>query len=131
MKYSQTIGIIASLLIVTTGFFNWVFVPGLNRYFTGLDMKAIMMGSPIYINYFLATIIIILFALPKIWAKKLNMFVAGIGGAWNLRNFILLGSCADGDCLMRQPALWLYFILGLFVFLMALLPKMQVDRDAL
>lgn len=131
MKYSQIFGVILCVLIAFSGNMNWIYIGSLNAHFSGLHAEGVKAGQPILINYFLMCIMVVLFLIPKVWAKRLNMFISGINGAWCLRNFIVLATCSMGECPQREMGIYVYFIAGILAFLMALLPKMQVDANAL
>jgi hypothetical protein len=118
MKYTQIIGIVVVLSIVESA---GITIKGMDT--TGTDF-----GRPGLLNIILCTIMLGLFATPKIWAKRTNVFVATFHVAWCIRNYILVTTCMGGECPTKQPALYALLLGGIVVFLCALFPKMNINK---
>jgi hypothetical protein len=125
MKYAQTIGIIAALIVLICSFLPWSFVVSEQITISGFETKGTRFGRPgIFLNFF-TIIAIVLFLIPTIWAKRANIFIGAIVFTWSLRNYILVSTCLMGECPVKQPALYTLVIASGVVMVMTLLPKLN------
>lgn len=127
MKYSQIIGVIATLVLIVSCFFNWAWYPDLNKYFTGFFSEKQVYGKPGYVFIFFAVFIVALFLIPKVWAKRWNFFVAGLMLAYAIKSFILYSGCYNGICPTRQPAIWVMLFSSIVVMIMAVIPDTKAS----
>lgn len=128
MKYTQTIGIIASLIVIACSFLPWSIVVSEQITISGFETEGTRFGKPgLFLNFF-TVIAILLFFIPAIWAKRTNIFIGAIVFSWSIRNYILVSTCLMGECPEKQPALYTLVIASGVVMLMALLPKLNSPK---
>ncbi len=128
MKYSQHIGIVASLAIIGVCFLPWVFIPSLNLTLNGVNGKvndALTFGTQWKSHSFFAVLMIICFAKPKVWAKRTNMFMGVFNIGWAIKNYILFSMCRP-DCPEVKIGLYLLVFFAITMLVMSLLPKLKV-----
>jgi len=131
MKYSQYIGIVAGIALVIVCTMPWVYIPSLQVFLTGINGKAsveLNFGSQIKSHGFLSTIMIICFFVHKIWAKRVNVFLGAVNLAWAFKNFLIFSMCRGGECPEKQVALYLLVFFAAVMFVMSLLPKLEVRK---
>lgn len=126
MKYSQYIGIGLILAFGLVAYLPWIYIPSLQISVKGMDAGGTLFGKPALFNLFCCALSLILFAVPRLWAKRANLFVTTMNLAWALKNVIILGICRQGECPERRPGLYLMFLLTVGILLMAFLPKIDV-----
>lgn len=126
MKYSQRIGILASLAVMTVCFLPWSYIVSKHLLITGLSAEGTNFGKPGLFNFILCVVMLILFALPAVWAKRTNVFIGALNLAWAFRNYILVSACMMGECPEKKTGLYLLVLFAIVMQLMALLPKMPV-----
>lgn len=85
-------------------------------------------GKPGLFNVIVCCIMMVLFAVPAIWSKRTNVFLAAINLAWAFRNYLLVSACMMGECPEKKPALFALVGLALVIQVMALLPKIEMQR---
>src|ERR1700743_2166491 len=107
MKHSQWIGIAAVLLVVAGCFLPWAYFPDLQKDFTGFFSEQNRYGRPGKVLIFLGGVQILLFLIPRIWAKRANIFMSAVTFAWSVKSFILYSSCYRGICPERRLGLFL------------------------
>jgi hypothetical protein len=132
MKYSQVIGIIASLSIIGICYMPWVFIPQLNITLSGVNVyvsKNLYLGKPIKFYLFFLCIMIIFFALPKIWVKRTNVFLGAIVLGYSIYNYLLYTLCREGVCPEKKTGIYLLVISALIVQLMTLFPKITISGE--
>jgi hypothetical protein len=128
MKYAQTIGILACLVVLICSFLPWSIVVSEQITISGFDTKGTSFGRPgLFLNFF-TIIALIFFVVPFIWAKRTNIFIGAIVFAWSVRNYILVSTCLMGECPVKQPALYILVGASFIVMIMTLLPKINTTK---
>lgn len=126
MKHSQTIGIIATILLVALCFLPWIYIPSQQITVSGFASEGTRFGKPGLFHTVLSVLMLGGFLLPAIWAKRTNVFLAALNLAWSFRNYLLLSACLMGECPEKKPALYGIFAVSLVIQVMSLLPKMNL-----
>ena len=132
MKYSQQIGIIASLLVIAICFLPWIEVPSLHLVLNGLKGKVnneLTFGTQWKSHAFFCLIMIVLFLIEKVWAKRANIFFAVLHLGWSIKNYILFSMCRSGECPDVQPALYILVILAITIQIMTFLPTLTIKQS--
>jgi len=129
MKHSQLIGIIAVFALIGICFMPWTFIVSQNITVTGFSSAGTSFGKPGYLNVVLSVVCLIFFSIPKIWAKRTNVFIAAINLAWAFRNYLLLSGCLLGECPEKKAGLYLLLLAAGIIQVMALLPMMNVEES--
>ncbi len=129
MKHSQLIGIIAALGLIAVCFLPWSYVASKQLVISGMNTAGTSFGKPGMMNIILAAVSVLLFLLPKIWAKRTNLFIAALGLAWSIRNFLLVTSCLMGECPEKKAGIFLLLLCAALVLLMTLFPKIELKRQ--
>ena len=126
MKFSQWIGILAAIVLIISGFMNWTWYPDIHKYFTGYVSENNIYGKPGKIFLYFSSVAILFFAIPRIWAKRWNVFMCTLIVAFAIRTFILYTSCYSGVCPVKQPGIWIMIASAALILLCALLPDMKL-----
>jgi len=126
MKYSQLIGVLAAIAVIVTCFFPWSLIERTNLVIEGMNAPDTNFGRPGLMNIYITSCSIILFAIQKVWAKRVNFFFTMFNLAWSIRNYILVSSCLMGECPVKKPALYLLVFFSAVMLLMSLLPKLRI-----
>ncbi len=128
MKYAQLIGIIAAAAIIGICYLPWSYIASQQITITGLSAAGTDFGRPGMMNIYLCSACILLFIIPKIWAKRTNIFIAGINMAWSFRNFLVLSTCLAGECPEKLYGLWLLQAASAVVLLATFFPKIKLPE---
>jgi hypothetical protein len=132
MKYSQTLGIFCCLALIGICFMPWIEVTSLNKTFSGVDgyvNKDVSFGKQILSQGFFCSLMILLFLIPKVLAKRINIFIGLINLGWSFKNYVLFTMCRQGECPIVKPGLYLLIILSVVVQLMTFLPKIDISKE--
>jgi hypothetical protein len=129
MKYSQRIGIIATITLMGICFLPWVYIVSKQITISGFIAVGTNFGKPGLLNFIMSVVMLVMFAVPAIWAKRTNVFIAALNLAFSIRNFIVLPFCMGGECPEKKIGLYLLVFLSAVILVMALLPKMAVKRQ--
>ncbi len=128
MKHSQTIGLIVALAIIGICFMPWITIISKDLVVTGMNAKGTDFGTPGKVNVFFSVIMATFFALPKVWAKRTNVFLGALNFSWAIRNYIILTTCMMGECPEKRPALIALVLLSAVALLMTFFPKIDVNN---
>lgn len=130
MNRSQWITLIAVLIIAIACFMPWVTIDMGNITVSGVDEGGTRYGKGAYSHFILIAAIIVFTFIPKIWAKRFNIFFAVLNLAWAIKNFLLLGRCEAGECPHRQIGIYLVLLMSIVLMITALFPQMKIDTAA-
>jgi len=61
--------------------------------------------------------------IPKIWAKRINIFIAAINLALAIKNYILFTMCREGICPEKKAGIYLLLLVSIFLLAMTFFPK--------
>jgi len=119
----------------------WISIPDKQIAVSGFASAGTRFGKPGLMNAMMSSIAVLLFIIPRIWSKRINLFFAAFNLAWAIRNYILLSTCQGGDCPEKHFGLYLLIGASLLLMAMALFPDLPIqqqkttepvaDRDAL
>ena len=126
MKYSQQTGFILAILVIAVCWMPWVTIESKSIVINGFHAEGTRFGKPGIMVAFFSAIAAILFLVPKIWAKRINVFIAAFAFAWTLRNYLILSTCFGGECPQKQVGLYLMVLLSGLMLLMSFLPKIKI-----
>ncbi len=129
MKYSNTIGAIATLAMAAFCFLPWVYIEPIHSTLTGFATRGTNFGTPGIVHVLFAAIGIVLFLVNKVWAKRANVFFCTLHFAWALRNFILFTRCELGECPEKKAGIYAIVFFSLVMMVMSLLPKLEVKQN--
>jgi hypothetical protein len=127
MKYSQLIGAIATIALVICCFFPWISIPSHQIIATGFQTSGTNFGKPGLVHVFFSGIMLALFCVQQIWAKRTNVFVGALNIAWAFRNYVVFTTCSMGECPEKHFALFATIVLACLAQLMAFLPKIDLS----
>jgi hypothetical protein len=130
LKHSQTIGLVAALAIIGICFMPWVTIASKDLVISGMNAKGTDFGTPGKVNLFFSVIMAVFFALPKVWAKRTNVFISALNFSWSIKNYIVLTTCMMGICPEKQLAIIALVAASGICMLMTFFPKIDVNKVA-
>lgn len=128
MKHSQTVGLIAALALIGICFLPWLTIESKNLVISGMNAKGTDFGTPGKVNVIFSVIMAVFFVLPKVWAKRTNVFIGALNFSWGIKNYLVLSACLMGECPVKMPALFALLALGAISLLMTFFPKIEVKQ---
>lgn len=126
MKYSQWIGIVAVILLVVSCFLPWTWYPDLNKAFTGFYSESNNYGRPGKVFVALGAVAVLFFLVPRVWAKRWNLFICAITFAFAIKSFLLFSGCYRGICPDRKSGIWLMAISAGLMLAMSIVPDLKM-----
>ena len=129
MKYSQWIGIAAIILLLIACFLPWAWYPDIQKEFTGFYSEKNIYGKPGRVFFILAIPAIACFLIPRVWAKRWNLFTGGLITAFAIKSFILFSGCYNGTCPERKEGIWLMLIAAIIILVMVVFPELKLKNS--
>ncbi len=126
MKHSQTIGILAFLALVAVCFMPWTYIASRELTITGFFAEGTRFGKPGLLHMIFGGIMLLFFLIPKVWAKRVNVFIGIFNFSWSIRNYLLLTTCLAGECPEKKLGIYLVVALSFIMMIMGFLPKMEL-----
>jgi hypothetical protein len=129
MKYSQWIGVGAAVLVIAGCFMPWAYFPDLREDFTGFFSEQNRYGRPGKVLIFFCGAEILLFLIPKVWAKRANLFIGAVTLAWSIKSYMLYTACYKGICPERRLGIFLVLGGAAVALVASLLPDLSVREE--
>ena len=123
MRYSNFIGLAASVGLIVTCFFPWVYIPSIQTTISGFYADHTNFGKPGLMHVILSAVALLLFSLKKIGAIRFNILLCAFNFAWSLRNILMLTRCELGECPESRPGIYIIVLFSFVMLIMSLLPK--------
>lgn len=118
------------MVLVAVSYQPWVYIASKNITVTGLHAAGTNFGKPALVSIFLGLVAVILFLVPYVVAKRINLFFCALNLAWAVRNFVILSTCREGDCPGKEAGLYLMLAASVIMLLASLFPDVKLDNDS-
>jgi hypothetical protein len=126
MKYSQLIGILAGLILIAACFLPWAYYPDIDKVFTGFFSEKNSYGKPGMLLILFSVLSMLLFWVPRLWAKRLNLAWTAVLTAYCFRNFIRYSGCYAGYCPDKKIGLYLIVVCSTMMLVSSTLPDIKL-----
>lgn len=126
----KILAFIASILMIGSCFFPWVFIESREILITGVNTTGTTYGKPGYFHIFLTGICLICLLINKNIPHKIAVFFAAFNVAWALRNYSIISGCHMGECPVKQPAIYLIIIAAVLLLTATLFWKSPANKSA-
>ena len=129
MKYSKWLGVAGCLALIVACFMPWTYHADVGKDFTGFFSQKNTYGTPgKYIAIF-AGVSAILFLIPKIWAKRIQLLVSAILMAYTIKSYILYTSCYNAYCPEKRAGIFLIVGLSIALLIVSFFPDIKVKQS--
>jgi len=130
-KILQRIGLIACILLVVACFMPWAYYADLKETFNGFYSFQNNYGRPGKFLTLVAVIAFVLMYLPKVWAKRTNLFVCAVAVGYAIKSYILFTSCYNAYCPEKRAGIFLMLISTVIMLVAAIFPDLKMkDKKA-
>lgn len=126
LKYLYWMGVLACVALIISCFLPWVYYADINQTFDGFYSYLNKYGKPGKFMVLFATLIFVFMLLPRVWAKRTNLFLAALTMAYAIKTFILFGSCYNNYCPEKLFGIYLMLISTVVMLAAAVFPDMRL-----
>ena len=129
MKHYKVTGIVCALVLITACFLPWTYHADVHENFTGFFSEQNKYGKPGMVFIFFSVVSILLISVPKIWAKRTHIFIAGLQVAYAIKTYILYASCYNAYCPEIRYGIILTMICVIIMLLVSIFPDVKLDAE--
>ena len=125
-------GFFSCIFLAVSCFIPWIHINSINETLTGMNVKPFATGNnygnPGKFIIILTSIIFIFMLIPRIWAKRVNLFLSALLLAFALRSFVIFsGSLFEGE-VERKMGLYLVLFLPIIILIACIFTKYDVRQ---
>ena len=128
LKILYWLGIAACILLIVSCFLPWVYYADLQQSFTGFYSYQNEYGKPGKFLVPIAAIVLVFMLLPRIWAKRANLFLCALAVAYAVKSFVLFNSCYKNYCPEKLSGIYLMVITSVLMLIAAVFPDMKMNK---
>lgn len=137
-RISYITGIIACLLMAVACYLPWIHITSIQETMNGFNVRPFATGN----NYgkagkfimILTSLIFTGMLLPKIWAKRLNLFLSALLLAFVLRTYVIFTGSLFENEVIKKPGIYLIVICAALILFSSVFAKVNnspVNTDEL
>ncbi len=138
MKFSKIlyrIGFAACILLFASCFLPWAYYADphigseTERTFTGFFTYQNQYGKPGKFLGIIAVVMFVFMLVPKIWAKRANLFIAALGVGYAIKSYILFTSCYNAYCPDKKLGIFIMMISMFLLLVTSAFPDIKLNAD--
>ncbi len=122
-------GLMACIILIISCFMPWTYHADLGKAFSGFYSFQNQYGKPGKLLVLLALLIFAGMILPKVWAKRANLFIAALQAGYAIKTFALFSSCYNTYCPEKKTGLYLMLISSAIILLSAVFPRLSLRNE--
>jgi hypothetical protein len=123
------LGIAACIILIIACFLPWTYHGDVGKNFTGFFSEKNAYGRPGRYLIFFTVIILSLMLLPKIWAKRTNIFMGAVIVSYAVKTYILYTSCYMAYCPEKKAGVFLMLFSSVVIFIATIFPNMKLPAQ--
>jgi len=118
-------GLIACITLIISCFLPWAYYSDLHKTFNGFFSEQNNYGRPGMLLVPLAIIIFIFMLLPKLWAKRANLFICALLVGYALTKYILFTSSYGLSFPEKRFGIFLMLFSSIVMLIASIFPRME------
>ena len=122
LKLLNRVGLASCVLLIVACLSPWAFYADINETFTGFYSFHNQYGKPGKFLCVIAGISLLLMLLPKVWAKRTNLFLCGLAVGYAIKSYILFASCYNAYCPQKLWGIYLMLFSTLIMLVASIFP---------
>lgn len=128
VKIIQWAGILACIILCISCFLPWVYIHDgrLQENFTGFYSFQNYYGRPGKYLLVMGVVAMVFMLLPKLWAKRTNLFLCALVTGYAIKNYIVFSSCYNNYCPEKQAGIYLMLCASIVMLVAAIFPQLKV-----
>ncbi len=123
IKWSASV---ACILLIVSCFLPWTYHADINKTFTGFFSEQNIYGRPGKFLTLSAVVSVVMIWLPKIWAKRFQLFFAALMMGYAVKTYILFTSCYNAYCPDKKFGIYLMMACCIIILVAAIFPDLKL-----
>ena len=107
VKIIHCLGIAAAILLIVSCFMPWGYYADVKESFTGFYSFKNEYGKPGMFLTILSVVTLVFMLLPRIWAKRANLFITALGVGYAIKTYVLYSSCYNAYCPEKKAGIFI------------------------
>lgn len=129
IKFLHWVGVAACITLMVSCFLPWVYYADINQTFTGFYSYQNQYGKPGKFLMLSGVLALLFMLLPKVWAKRANLFICALLLAYAVKTFILFGSCYNNYCPQKLFSIYLMVGCTVVMLIASVFPDMKLTEE--
>ena len=127
-KILYWLGIVACIALIVSCFVEWAYfdINAEKVEFTGFYSYQNYYGKPGKFLVVAGAIALLLMLLPKLWAKRVNLFVCALTVGYAVKTYILYTSCYNAYCPEKRAGIYLMLGSSLVMLMASVFPELKM-----
>lgn len=117
------------MLLVAACFLPWTYHADVQENFNGFFSEKNAYGKPGKIFIFFSVVSLLLILIPKVWAKRTHIFIAGLQVAYAIKTYILFTSCYNAYCPEKRFGIFLMMACVGLMLLISVFPDIKLTAN--
>ncbi len=126
VKIINWVGVAAAILLIAACFMPWGYYGDIKENFTGFYSYNNNYGKPGKFLVSIALLAIIFMIVPKIWAKRINLFLTALGVGYAIKTYVLFSSCYKAYCPEMKAGIYIMVACSIVLLVAAVFPNMKL-----
>lgn len=128
------VGLAACILLVVSCFLPWAYYADphitteAQRTFTGFFTFQNQYGKPGKLLSVIAIIVFAFMLLPKIWAKRANLFITALGVGYAIKTYVLYAGCYNAYCPEKMAGIYIMLLSAILQLIAAIFPDLKLEK---
>ncbi len=132
VKILSWFGMAACIVLIISCFLPWTYyadpriVNEADRTFNGFFSFKQQYGKPGNTFVFLGALILLFMILPRVWAKRTNLFMAAFVLAYAFKTYVLFTSCYNAYCPEKKAGIFIMLFSAIVILIACVFPNMKI-----
>ena len=126
VRILNILGILACVVLIVSCFLPWGYYDDVHQTFTGFYSFKNEYGKPGKFLIFMTVLILVFMLLPKVWAKRTNLFLCALTLAYAFKSYVLFTSCYNNYCPEKKYGIFLMIIASVVMLVASAFPHMKI-----
>lgn len=130
LKILHWAGVAACVLLIISCFIPWAYYADIQQTFNGFYSYKNEYGRPGKFLVFIGVVTLVFMLLPKVWGKRINLFLTALGVGYTIKTYVLFTSCYNAYCPEKRLGIFLMLISSVIMLAAAIFPNLSMGRKA-
>ena len=126
IKIIHWLGILACITLLISCFLPWAYYNDIHESFTGFYSYGNNYGKPGKFLVIVGGVALLFMLLPRIWAKRVNLFLCALTVGYTIKTYVLFGSCYNNYCPEKLPGIYLMLFSSIVMLAASVFPEIKM-----
>ena len=124
IKFINWLGLAGCIALVVSCFLPWAYYADIHQHFTGFYSFKNEYGKPGKFMVVFGAVSFALMLLPRLWAKRVNLFLCALTVGYTIKTYILFSSCYNNYCPETEPGIYVMLVASVLMLTASIFPQL-------